>query len=1183
MNVYSCLFLIYIYIRHVRIYLYSSYCFLSEWRFQVQTKEQNEQLDATLTEFLYRLSPYLLLRPAHKALEWLLYRFRVHEYNTAVLMQAMLPFHETNIFARLLQLIDVSDETKCWNFLAATKTQGAVLTKKALIAQCAKTPGLFRFVCDIVPAMRKANSGSTSLRPAINLSTGVIVGVMELHGSRIDGKLVSAIVAHIADGFANAKQDGNSEWVSANCMVVAQLVKKQPSLKSDLLQLLLITMVKSLTEESVNPGLFTLLAAYRYQTNLDTLPQKIVKALLAFTNMPDRLHAAVDGSKYADKFLRLFMHGLFVHALMEPSTTNVVSLVTPYFAFTMDSTERRAMVTEQFLKAHLTVRVSSGEDKSCLVPAAKILAKLQQRAGDELDAEIVRGFQSNDRELIAELASECSLGVQHRPVGDSGETLFLAMMSKMAHVRLSAINALVAEAATTTPADEFVSRSLSNILANEADPVVYEPFVANLTVETLVKFIGADAAIGIITERVCAFRKKKWAQVNEHLIKLVCNGLAASASSRAVLRFLLTMSVALRPGDVKLIRQCLESSIAKSHAELKHLTKCTKISEDTMEPVEICDSVAAALAKGFSSTSVESSIELLLREKPENLRTCYGSLRFVEHLISQAKPLGVGVLNASLDALQAMLPSLCEADHELEALAGGTLPIRAVTRVITALLKNMQPIRQLDKVPSWHKQLDAHSSELTFLRRVFLIAVDRQKHEASFKDLLTILFTMCLPSPAARCNFLCDMLIGHLAGGVQSDESVQLQAHALCILAEFVSELPSNVPENESEECSDLIIVSIMVVLLSSSKRIRRLAIHVLDHCPSDPFIEYLVKHAAAAGDVDVIRKHIATFHKSHKVAFLNRMLNHDDLTSIVRLGVARLLSNVTSTTTLDLSMELLQRRYIENAGLTIDAVNCEIISLCLAKLAICSMKKLGQMQHDVLFGVLRSSNEALCLLGLRCLSSELFEKMTDSEVSEIVDLLLSSVIDAASETQRNSAEQALKTVCRCHWKLVIAELRKVSDDELAGVQSVRDVKRMRTSLKQTADVQNAGDDPLETQCWRRAVVLLEILHGVDELPATGAEQITTALYDVLKRSLELPSSSLNVEYVKQCVLSCLLVHGTGSDEVLQPHRHQIGLLVKALRLSQSAQTQHSILAMLNHMATLYPDEVRERKRDTIV
>lgn len=41
----------------------------------VQTKAVNKQLDENISLFLTHLSPYFLLKPAHKCLEWLIHRY----------------------------------------------------------------------------------------------------------------------------------------------------------------------------------------------------------------------------------------------------------------------------------------------------------------------------------------------------------------------------------------------------------------------------------------------------------------------------------------------------------------------------------------------------------------------------------------------------------------------------------------------------------------------------------------------------------------------------------------------------------------------------------------------------------------------------------------------------------------------------------------------------------------------------------------------------------------------------------------------------------------------------------------------------------------------------------------------------------------------------------------------------
>ena len=43
---------------------------------QMQTKEENKKLDIAISNFLVQLSPYLLLKPAQKAFEYLLRRYQ---------------------------------------------------------------------------------------------------------------------------------------------------------------------------------------------------------------------------------------------------------------------------------------------------------------------------------------------------------------------------------------------------------------------------------------------------------------------------------------------------------------------------------------------------------------------------------------------------------------------------------------------------------------------------------------------------------------------------------------------------------------------------------------------------------------------------------------------------------------------------------------------------------------------------------------------------------------------------------------------------------------------------------------------------------------------------------------------------------------------------------------------------
>lgn len=70
----------------------------------VQDATVNKKLDARIAKFLLLATPYFLLNACHKALEWLVFRYHIHEYNREQFILLILPYHETRIFVRCVLL-----------------------------------------------------------------------------------------------------------------------------------------------------------------------------------------------------------------------------------------------------------------------------------------------------------------------------------------------------------------------------------------------------------------------------------------------------------------------------------------------------------------------------------------------------------------------------------------------------------------------------------------------------------------------------------------------------------------------------------------------------------------------------------------------------------------------------------------------------------------------------------------------------------------------------------------------------------------------------------------------------------------------------------------------------------------------------------------------------------------------
>lgn len=99
-----------------------------------QSRKMNAGLDQSIAGLLRALSPYFLHRSAHKVIEYLIRRFSVHEHNIDAMLECALPFHESTLFARLLQLMKVNGAQ--WDWLKVAQKNGAPVARGTLVQRC---------------------------------------------------------------------------------------------------------------------------------------------------------------------------------------------------------------------------------------------------------------------------------------------------------------------------------------------------------------------------------------------------------------------------------------------------------------------------------------------------------------------------------------------------------------------------------------------------------------------------------------------------------------------------------------------------------------------------------------------------------------------------------------------------------------------------------------------------------------------------------------------------------------------------------------------------------------------------------------------------------------------------------------------------------------------------------------
>ena len=236
---------------------------------RVQSKETNESLDASIESFLYRLSPYLLLRPAQKTLEWLLFRFQIHVFNADALLLAFLPFHETTVFVRVLQCLDLASDVsqnKHWQWLAPLQKPGVPLARQTLYKRLVSDLSFLAKVCEIPGKALEAfedddddddddddskpkPSSSAPLRPFFSFYAASLIGAME-SAEDVTNKEIGILLKFVVKGLKSESDD----YRLATFMIISALAVKK-SLAKVVAAELVKCIANNLSDATVEQGM----------------------------------------------------------------------------------------------------------------------------------------------------------------------------------------------------------------------------------------------------------------------------------------------------------------------------------------------------------------------------------------------------------------------------------------------------------------------------------------------------------------------------------------------------------------------------------------------------------------------------------------------------------------------------------------------------------------------------------------------------------------------------------------------------------------------------------------------------------------------------------------------------------------------------------------------------------------
>uniref|UniRef100_A0A671WPT1 HEAT repeat-containing protein 1 n=1 Tax=Sparus aurata TaxID=8175 RepID=A0A671WPT1_SPAAU len=394
----------------------------------VQSKEVNEKLDASISLFLTRLCPYFLLKPAHKCIEWLVHRFHIQLYNADSLLACALPYHDTNVFVRVLQLLKLVDATSRWNWLHCLQKPGVPLSRGALITHCYTDLSFMDFICTMVTRSIQVSTGCSQLRVIFSFYASTIVPALDAV-DKVSDTIISKLLPYIQKGLKSSLMD----YKAATYMIVCQLAVKVV-MEASLVDTLAVHISKSLLKEPVlaKEGVGCLIVLLQNQKEGAAGAFSRLSSMPALVSTLQVMAASHDVSPLLRFLLPHLIHAVFtctpprVHERLCLLLLLLSLLLDEYLSQTELSAENMAAFNQR------------------LLPLVRLLESRYCGALDGVLAGHVTDISSTEQKrLFHQFLSLSMSSGKFQIIGDSDTSLLLSLKHPQPSVRVSAVEHLM--------------------------------------------------------------------------------------------------------------------------------------------------------------------------------------------------------------------------------------------------------------------------------------------------------------------------------------------------------------------------------------------------------------------------------------------------------------------------------------------------------------------------------------------------------------------------------------------------------------------------------------------------------------------------------------------------------------------------------------------------------------------
>lgn len=1198
----------------------------------VHLHETNIKLNNNIRKFFHLLSPYFLLKPAHKALEWLIHRFHIHQYNADELLMLALPYHESRIFIRVVQLIDLSDKSSRWIWLEAVQKKGISLSKTVLVNHAFSNPSFLSLLCKTtMGAVKEHGQYGGVLSTLLAFYSTTVIGVLDRGSKGASETQMVSIIETLQLGLGSPVLD----FAAASYMVFGRLLVTTSLTRQVLDQLVTRITSKAHIELHTEKAMLLTLTYQSQKQNITNVPFKCISRLAS------QKGTAVSFGTLASKgfdvvpFLVPLMRGALkeIKTQVVGSTSGMRHLIESLLNEVRFSDASAEQVVRMFIEA-FDVSALEGVTEVPLVAIGEINTpeKVTEWYSGILK-QLERSYPSVFDKAVGRALK--GLGVtQSQAAGLRqmlGFELQLDLYDKLHHaksrIRAEALLRLAKQHSSLKEKDENTLKdSLLGVLADDSALVVLAAF--SFPLEVLQRILSRPCLhsrlVQILQTHILDKSSgSKWVNVIPSVISALTflgaeNKIEELESLVALLPHMLinedyTMKVLESPfGSKSQFVKCLKSGSGNGKKVYDNLCNVINNGSGAVPLQSVLEFGRKLLQEPKHTDLLESkfSLLLLLGSAVPQKASVLSSLEVLElatQLIKGHKVCASTKSSQMTTALLSQCLSLCKK---------GFIPLEGYMHVVKSVLK--RTALNLSLTTTLWLDLDTQSSTTKFLVQLYCLllkgsAVRKSESSSLYAATLHMYFKTYFPSPRTRLNFLANFWSYHrvLSGSDSEDRRLSLTTQVRSLrLSALLLKKQDDLSEFLNLSPSNTIIPALLTALCCPSFPVRKAALEVVGVLAesrsgqtSYMLLVKQIKKSEQELHLDAEQLQLVLYTTLSPDPIVQSMLSKGDSTSA---------SNILNTL-LEVVINKETPSYISAAILNIlTSVNSEgvlkkLLPQVLEIMAICKNSSALNLHISIILSniinridaqtacvfesdttwkavtellsnhttVVFKDGKASCPAEITChqITRELWDSLPKPQ-STIQLRLLSLLVSAGTEAENPTV---LSAVTKCVKQLtidasiVVTELTKMKD---ASVQSTNS-----TQLKRRISVAAPSLQILQTKEWRCGMTLLELLQNKKKL--NNVHLLLPVLFDLLKKCLYFEEQA-PLEYAKQLLLSCILhccqklsPDGTSLPSKLVPTQVlDIETIVHCVRGTQNPQTHHHALLLLAHAAALVPEQV---------